>query len=529
MNTFAGTRPLLTVSVRQDARNIAPWVGLISALSASSILAYAWIFTDAADRAALATSLGANPALSLIFGPARDLMTPEGFNAWRAGGLGVLFAGVMAILIVVRNSRAAEDSGQAELLASGVMGRHSRLAVALAMAFGASIALGVVSFLVTIACGASIASTLMLSATFTCSGLMFAAVAAVAVQIGADARTASSMSIAVLGTLYIVRGYLDSVSAPSWTNWVTPFGWLSETRPASGNHPAPLLLCIALTAVLTVAAFWLQERRDFGQGLISPRPGPARATLAGNVWGLTFKLHRGSLIAWGIAFAALGFVFGDMSTSIGDLIASNPAMADVLAAGETGQGAVTFAFIATILQITGIIAAILGVQIALRIYGEEIEYRVEPLLATGLRRSVYLASNVVLAMAATLIALLLAGTTLGVVASSSDTGVSMGDAVSQALATVPAIWLLTALAFAAVGAAPTLRLIAWFGVIATFGITLLGPTFNLPDWALNLSPLRHVPNVTAASPEWSGLVWLLAIVAALLAVAFTGYRRRNIL
>ena len=103
---LTGTRPLLRVALRQDLRNIAPWVVLISALSASSILAYAWIFPDPSDRAALATALGANPALSLIFGPARDLTTADGFNAWRAGQLGAFFAGLMAILIVVRNSRA---------------------------------------------------------------------------------------------------------------------------------------------------------------------------------------------------------------------------------------------------------------------------------------------------------------------------------------------------------------------------------------------------------------------------------------
>ena len=92
---LTGTRPLLRVSLRQDARNIAPWVGLISALSASSILAYAWIFTSAHQRADLAATLGANPALALVFGSARDLLTADGFNAWRAGQLGAMFAGLV--------------------------------------------------------------------------------------------------------------------------------------------------------------------------------------------------------------------------------------------------------------------------------------------------------------------------------------------------------------------------------------------------------------------------------------------------
>ena len=137
MSAVAGTRPLLKVALKQDVRNIAPWVVLITALSASSVLAYAWVFPDQASRRQLAATLGTNPALSLIFGPARDLSTADGFNAWRAGALGAFFAGLMAVLIVVRNSRADEDSGQAELLASGVMGRQTRLVTAMAVALDA--------------------------------------------------------------------------------------------------------------------------------------------------------------------------------------------------------------------------------------------------------------------------------------------------------------------------------------------------------------------------------------------------------
>jgi ABC-2 type transport system permease protein len=88
--------------------------------------------------------------------------------------------------------------------------------------------------------------------------------------------------------------------------------------------------------------------------------------------------------------------------------------------------------------------------------------------------------------------------------------------------------VLIALALAAVGAAPTRRVVAWLGIVATFGLTLLGPTFKLPDWALDISPLHHIPNVTAASPEWSGLGWLAVVTVAFLVVGFTGYRNRNI-
>ena len=104
MSAFAGTRVLLPVTARTNARTIAPWIASVTALSASSILAYRLIFPDLADRKQLSGALGANPALSLIFGPARDLMTNDGFNAWRSGALGTFFAALMAILTVVATS-----------------------------------------------------------------------------------------------------------------------------------------------------------------------------------------------------------------------------------------------------------------------------------------------------------------------------------------------------------------------------------------------------------------------------------------
>ena len=528
MSALTGTRPLLAITARQDGRNIAPWVGLISVLSASSILAYAWIFPDARERAQLAATLGANPALSLVFGPARDLMTADGFNAWRAGGLGTLFAGLMTILIVVRNSRANEDSGQAELLASGVLARESRLAVAVLLAAAASVALGVVSFAVTVACGGGVTATLILSATFTASGLMFAGVAAVTAQLGSDARTASSVAIATLGICYVLRGYLDSSGAPGWTSWTTPFGWLQRTEPATGNDPWPVLAALALTSVLIAAAFTLQHRRDFGSGLIATRPGPADGALT-SVWALAVRLHRGALASWLLAFAGLGLVFGNLATSIGDVIARNPAAAKVLASGAAGSTDLTFAFVATILQIVGIIAAVMGAQVILRIYAEELDYRVEPLLAGAVPRARYLASNVAVALAATATGMLVAGTGLGVVAAGADRAISPGDVVAQAAATVPAVWVLVALATAAVGAAPSRRLVAWLGIAAAFGLTLLGPTFKLPGWALGISPLRHVPTVTGAAPGWGGLVALGAVAVLLLAVGFAGYHRRDII
>ncbi|MFI8423757.1 ABC transporter permease [Streptomyces sp. NPDC085479] len=524
---LTGTRPLLSASLKQEARSFAPWILAVTALSASSIIVYPYAFPTAADRQGLAAAVGANPALSLIFGPAQDLTTVEGFNTWRSLALGGFIAALMAIFAVIRASRGQEDSGQAELLASGVMGRASRLAVAVSMAAAASLAAGIVCAVATGLSGSDWQAACLLSATFTVTGLMFAAVAAITAQLASDARTASTMAVAVLGGLFLLRGYLDSMDFADWVSWTTPLGWMQQTQPGIDNSWWPLLLGIAFAAVLLAVAFVLQARRDFGGGAIPPRPGPARGAVR-SVQALAWKLNRGPLTTWTAAFVLLGLVFGNFSTSVTDLLTGNPEAAAVLAAGATSPDALIGAFLVTILSLIGIIAAVGGVQTMLKVRSEELDDRVEPLMAGAVTRPSYLGANILAALAGPTLGVLVAGTVISLIAGTADIGVSIGDVLLQTLATVPAVWTATAVSVAVIGARPQVKLAAWAGVLASFVLTLLGPTFGLSDWVLGISPFWHIPKVTAPSPDWMGLVWITLVTLALLAIGLTGFRRRDL-
>ena len=81
------------------------------------------------------------------------------------------------------------------------------------------------------------------------------------------------------------------------------------------------------------------------------------------------------------------------------------------------------------------------------------------------------------------------------------------------------------IAVAVIGARPRVRPAIWLGVLVSFVLTILGPSFKLPDWALGFSPFHHVPDVSAAQPDWWGLVWVGVVVVLLVAVGFAGFRR----
>lgn len=521
-----GTKPLLRASVRHDGRMFAPWIVITTALSASSMI-YPYIFSTEQERAGFAAAIGANPAIGLIFGPAFNLTTTDGFNAWRALALGGFLAALGAIFTLTRATRAQEDSGQAELLASGVMGRSTRLAAAVAMCLAAELLLGLVVAGVTIAFGGGVQATILIAATMTATGWMFTGVAAVTAQIGSEARTSNSLAIGTLGVLFLLRGVTYSLDAPTWTIWINPLAWMTETKPAYQNTWWPLLLAVALTAILLAVAFRLQARREFGAGLIAPKPGPARGTDR-STWRLAIRINRGPLLTWAVAFCALGIVFGYMATSVTDIFNSNPAVKDVLAAGATSSADLVSAFLVTLLSLVGILASIPGVQTMVKVRTEEMADRVEPVIATAASRPRYYASNVLLALFASTVYVLIAGTLIAALASSADMGVQFGDALLQAVATAPAVWTVVAISVAVVGARPIVVLAAWIGVLASFGLTLLGPTFKLPDWALGISPFWHIPNVTASNPDWTGLAWITLFTLIFSGIGFAGFRHRDL-
>jgi len=356
---------------------------------------------------------------------------------------------------------------------------------------------------------------------------MFTGVAAVTAQLGTDARTASSMAVGTLGVLFVLRGFAYSVSAPEWTSWVNPLSWMVRTRPATGDDWAPLVPAVILTLVLLAVAFTLQARRDFGQGIVAPGPGPARGTVR-TPWRLAVRLNRGQLLTWAVAFAVLGVVFGYLATSVTDIVSADSAVQRLLASGASDAGRIVAAFLVTILSLVGIIAAVAGVQVMLRVRREELEDRLEPLLAGAVSRPRYYAAQVLLALLCSALYVLLAGVVLAAVATAGDVGVSFGDVVLQAAATVPATWTVVAVSVAVVGARPRVGIAAWAGVLLSFGLTLLGPTFGLDDWVLGISPFWHVPDVSGAAVDLTGLGWISLVTLGLVLVGFVGFRRRDL-
>ena len=211
---------------------------------------------------------------------------------------------------------------------------------------------------------------------------------------------------------------------------------------------------------LAALAYVLAARRDFAAGLLPDRPGPAAAAASlRSPLALAWRLQRGAFFAWAATFAVIGVVFGGLASNVGSFLTSPQARDFITKLG--GEQGLRDAFLATELGMAGVMAAVYGVQAALRLRTEESALRSEPLLATAVGRSRWAWSHLVIALAGSATLLVIVGATAGLVGARQVGGGQFGRLVVAALVQIPAVWLVIGIVVAAFGLVPRLVVLGW--------------------------------------------------------------------
>jgi len=521
-----GTLAMLRLYLRRDRVVLPLWVLLLSLpLAGVYIASIEAIYPSAADRAGLAATIMASPAQRAVYGQVyNDTLGAVGI--WKAGIFHTLIA-VAVILTVIRHTRADEENGRTELLDSTAVGRQAGLTGALLLAFGASAATGVIGAAGLLTTEVPAAGSWAFGAALACSGLVFTAVAAVAAQLSPGARFARGTAFGVLAAAFALRAVGDAGSGA--LSWLSPLGWSLQVRPYAGDRWWVLLLHLAATAALTWLAYRFAARRDVGAGLLPDRPGPRRAapTLAG-AFGLAWRLDRGALLLWTTALVLYGLLVGSVVHGIGEEVGSDSARDIVVRLG--GTEALEQAFVAVAFTMLGMVAAAFAVSLVLRLQQEEAAARAETLLAGSLGRDRWLASHLVIALAGSAAAILLAGVVAGTVygIALGDLGGPLATVIGSAAVQLPAIWLPAAVAVALFGVVPRFAPAAWAVLIGFVALYLLGALSGLPQWVLDLEPFTHVPLVGGGTFSTLPLAVLVMIDTALIALGVLAFRRRDL-
>ncbi|MBF8188514.1 hypothetical protein ITP53_22865 [Nonomuraea sp. K274] len=221
---MTGTWTLVRLILRRDRVLLPVWILISAVMPASIASSTTALYADQAGRDAFAAASMSNPAQLAMRGVIYDAGV-GGLTAWTLGSSMTLIGGLISILLLIRHTRAEEETGRRELLSSGVVGRHAPLAAALAVVLAANLLPGLLSVPALAGNGLPAGSSLLFGLSTAAGGCAFAAVAAVTAQLTAASGTARGIAIAVAGLLFALRALADA-GGIGWLSWLSPFGWV---------------------------------------------------------------------------------------------------------------------------------------------------------------------------------------------------------------------------------------------------------------------------------------------------------------
>ncbi|HEY3020672.1 MAG TPA: hypothetical protein VGJ32_10785 [Solirubrobacteraceae bacterium] len=500
---------------------------VVSALTQAT--AYREGYPTAADRLALARTIGANEAVRLLYGKPHDLLSVGGYVSWRVGGSMAIFAAIWGLLGAVRAMRAEEEAGRAELILAGVVGRRRAFLAQVAAIGAGALVLWLATFLALVAGQLPAGGSAYLALAIVSPAPVFAGVGALTSQLAPTRRLATGLASGVLVLAFVARAVADTSSTGvAWLRWLSPLGWAAELRAFGDPQPLVLALPIATCALLLAAAAALTVRRDVGTGLLPARDVAApRLGLLGSPAALALRCERGGLTAWLVGVGAVAFLTGVISDAVGsglshDVQRQLEKLGSESVATPSGFLGFTFLFFALALSVL----CCMQLAAARR---EEADQRLETLLALPLGRDRWLAGRLLLAVAGAAAVALAAGVLAWAGAASQGADVALPDMLAAGANCLPPALLFLGIGALLFAAVPRASAGIAYGLVAvaflweTFGALLDGPA-----WLLALSPFHDIGLIPGEPFEAAAAAIMLGLAAAATLAAIRILERRDL-
>jgi ABC-2 type transport system permease protein len=501
---------------------------LFAGVTVATTAGYSRTYPTVAERLQFARTFGANKAARLFYGTPHRLDTLGGFASWRGGGLLAVFAAFFGALAAVRALRGEEESGRAELVASGAVTRRSAFAARLAAVGATIVALWLATFVGLAGGGLVVSGSAYLALATLTPAVVYAGVGALASQLMPSRRGALELAGAFLGLDLVVRVVSDTADLQG-LHWAIPLGWVEELRPFAHPRPAVLVLPVLASSALVSLSLAVERRRDLGAAVFAAHDVAApRPRLLGSPTRLALRSQRVGLAVWILATGGFGLTVGTVSKSVASAgLSANlrerlHRIGSIEVATASGYIGLTFLFfvLAVALFCCGQLAAARD---------EEADGRLETLFALPQSRVRWLAGRLGLAAAgATSIALAAGlGAALGARAVGAD--VSVPRLLEAGLNCLPACALFLGVGAVLVAALPRLGVgVAYALVSVAFVWELFGALLGAPSWLLGVSPFHQIALVPAAPFRAGPAAAMLGIGAEAAAAALVRFRSRDL-
>jgi len=327
-----------------------------------------------------------------------------------------------------------------------------------------------------------------------------------------------------------VRLVADAEPGLHWMAWLSPLGWIEESRPLTGPRPLALLPVALLIAVVTTVTVHLAGTRDLGAATLPSRDTAApRLALADSPAGLAVRLMRPAALGWLLAVTAFSVLLGTVAeSSARDLTGDKSVQAALGRVG--GHGSLVAAYLGLTFLLLAVMIALIAAGQVTAIRTEEADGRLENLLVRPVSRTSWLAGRLLLSAALLLAAALLAGIGAWAGAASQHSGIGIGSLADAGLNVLPPAVFLLGLGALVLGVRPRRTSAVVYGYLAwSFLVEFTGAVVHASRWLLDTSVFFHMVPAPATSPNWASA----AVLAGLgVAGAVTGgifLRRRDVL
>ncbi len=527
--SFAGTWRLLRFLIRRDRIKLPAWVGSFGLLTIYLTNALPVAYPEE-DLDSL-SGLFADPAGRLLIGPSYGLDNPT-YDRLIANGYGLYFlivAALMSILLVVRHTRAEEQTGRAELVRASVVGAKAPLTAALILAVITNALVAVVITALMVAAGHGGGGSFLLGVSVAAGGLAFAGLAALTVQLTQFSRAAAGLAGAGLGLAFALRAGGDMTRVGGNTlSWLSPLAWPQQTAPFVLDRWWPLGLSFAFAVVTAAVGFVLSTRRDLGASLLSTRTGrPTAAEWLRSPLTLALRLQRGSIVAWGAALIISGFLYGIFTESL--LTGWEDLPDTFVEVFGTGEENIVTGYLAYMSVFMAYLAAAFAILAVHGYRSEETTGRGEPVLAAPVSRWGWLGGNLIVTAVAAVALLAAAGAATGAGAAIVTGEVAyVWELTASHLGHAPAVLVLLAIAALFFGVLPRAIGLTW--AVLAYGIFFgtFGGLIDPPNWLFDLSPFEHAARMPLEPFALAPVAALTVLAAGVAALGLLGFRRRDI-
>ena len=521
-SSFTGLAALVRFALRRDRLRLSVWISVLTLMMVYAPNGIRLAYPEAAQRQARVNLLK-TPAGIMLGGPMfggneTDLGTMMANELMLTL---IVAASILAILTVIRHTRAEEESGAAELVLSSVVGRHARTAAAVIVMAAVNATLAVTMTAAMAATGFAVVDTAAMCLGVTAVATVFGALAAVTAQMWRQARTATAAAMAGLAAAVLIRGAGDVIdNSGNALSWVSPIAWAQQMRAFVALRWWPLALLVVLAVALIGVAAVLEGRRQYDDAVLASSGEHPGARPVGGVFGLQLAIHRGLTIGWAVGLMMAGAAFGSMTKSLLDAARGNALIARVLSA-QGPDGAYT-----TMTQFLAAATTAYVVTVVVRLSRDEESGIGEAVLAGSVSRWAWLLSAVGAALVGGAALLCCAGFGNGLGA-----GLTLGEPHTIVRLTLAALAFLPAMAVVAAVAALGVALrrpgLGWLAVTFVIAALYLGALLRLPHWLIDASPVGRTTAPSSVSVVALSVMTLIAL--AITAAAGWLYRRRDVI